>query len=311
MKNPPIDILLASFNGSQFIESQLDSIFGQTYQNIHVIIRDDFSTDNTRKILEDYAGRFPEKMTVVLSETRLGVKGNFSCLMSHSRSPYVMFSDQDDVWHPDKAAATLEKMTRIEKQSSPETPLLVHTDLRVVDKDLRILADSFWKYTGIDPKKMTSLNRLLMQNRVTGCTVMINRPLLSLAAPIPKECAMHDWWLALVAATFGRIEALPQATMDYRQHGSNALGASKFLSVDYFKRGLKKLRSPEKAKHMQAKEMLTRYQDLLNLDQKRMLLAFQRLSKASFLEKTVLILKQGFFKSGFLRNAVNIFFKKQ
>lgn len=311
MKTDTIDILLATFNGFSFIASQLDSILAQNYKNFRLIIRDDLSTDSTKLILETYANWFPNIITLLPSETRLGVKGNFSCLMDYSQANYIMFADQDDVWEEDKISKTLEKMKELESQSSAETPLLVHTDLKVVDRDLNLLSKSFWQYTGTDPANSQTLNRLLMQNVATGCTMMINRPLLQLASPLPESSAMHDWWIALTAAAFGKIAALPTATMLYRQHGKNTLGAKKFLSLDYFTQGFAKLRHPETAKHAHAKELLLRYSKRLNESQKQLLRAYLKLPRASFPEKVFLIFKHQFFKNGFLRNAVNILLKKQ
>lgn len=311
MNNDTVDILLATFNGFSFIASQLDSILAQSYKNIHLIIRDDLSTDSTRRVLEMYALQFPEKITLLPSDKQLGVKGNFSCLMEHSKANYIMFSDQDDIWEEGKIDKTLDKMKELEQKYPSNIPLLVHTDLKVVDRDLNVFSPSFWQYNKIDPLKGHSLNRLLMQNVVTGCTTLINRPLLQLAAPIPEGSAMHDWWLALVAAAFGQIEMIPNVTMLYRQHGQNALGAQKFLSFSYFKRGIDNISTPEIAKQAQAKELLMRYFNRLTGYQKKMLKAFQKLPQVYLPTKVFLILKYRFFKIGFLRNFVNILAKKQ
>src|SRR5690606_39057310 len=136
----------------------------------------------------------------------------------------VMFSDADDCWFPDKISLTLDLMRVVEKdEGGARTPTLVHTDLAVVDRDLRPIADSLWQYQGVNPD-LTSLNRLLIQNCVTGCTVMVNRPLRELASPIPPGVVMHDWWMALVASSFGRIARIARPTLLYRQHGRNDTG---------------------------------------------------------------------------------------
>lgn len=311
MKEETVDILLATYNGFSFIASQLDSILAQTHKQIHLIIRDDVSDDSTRKILTTYAQRFPDMITLVHSEVRLGINGNFSCLMEHSTGNYIMFADQDDLWDHGKVSKTLEKMKELETLYSIDTPLLVHTDLKVVDRDLNDLSPSFWHYSGINPFYAQTLNRLLMQNVVTGCSMMINRPLLKLAHPIPENAAMHDWWIALVAAAFGKIEALPQPTLLYRQHARNTLGAQKFISWNSFKGVLEKLRVPEKAKQAHAQELLKRYSHDLDAHQIALLTAYRKLSAASIFEKMFLIFKYRFYKIGFLRNLVNLLLKKQ
>lgn len=311
MKNEGVDILLATCNGFSFIASQLDSILAQDYKAIRLLIRDDVSQDSTRKILETYANRFPEIITLLPSGQRLGVKGNFSCLMEHSKANYIMFADQDDIWEHNKISKTFEKMKEVEKEYANDTPLLVHTDLKVVDRDLNLLSSSFWEYNHNHPIQAQTLNRLLMQNSVTGCTMMINRHLLKLALPIPECSAMHDWWLALVSAAFGRIEALPEPTILYRQHGNNNLGAQKFWSIHYFKQGINKICKPEIAKQAQANELLLRYSQRLNQEQKKMLKAYKKLSQAYLLQRIYLIFQHRFFKQGLIRNIINILFKKQ
>jgi glycosyltransferase involved in cell wall biosynthesis len=311
MKNETVDILLATYNGFSFVASQIDSILAQSHKDIRLIIRDDASKDSTRKVLEAYANRYPEIIILLSSDESLGVKGNFSYLMQHSTSDYIMFADQDDLWEEGKVAKTLERMKELERQFLPDTPLLVHTDLKVVDRNLNVLSSSFWKYGKIDPLKGQSLNRLLMQNVVTGCTTMINRSLLLLASPIPENAAMHDWWLALVAAAFGHIEALSIPTLMYRQHGGNALGVQKFLSLEYLKKGMERIGRPEFEKQAHVNALLDRYPNDLSIDQKQMLNAYKRLPSAYLLEKVFLILRYRFFKMGFLRNLVNILAKKQ
>ncbi|HEV8051194.1 MAG TPA: glycosyltransferase family 2 protein [Parachlamydiaceae bacterium] len=311
MKNDTVDILLATFNGFAFIASQLDSILSQSHKEIHLIIRDDLSTDSTRKILETYANRFPEMITLLPSEAQLGVKGNFSHLMERAKADYIMFADQDDVWEEEKVGRTLERMKGLEQKYCSDIPLLVHTDLKVVDRDLNVLSPSLWSYSGIEPSKGQTLNRLLMQNVVTGCTMMINRSLLTLGSPVPESAIMHDWWLALVAAAFGKVETLPEATMLYRQHGKNTLGARKFLSLSNFRYGMGRINKQETAKQLHATELLKRYFYLLSSHQKQLLKAFNKLPRASFPQKAFLILRYRFFKMGFIRNAVNILVKTQ
>jgi glycosyltransferase involved in cell wall biosynthesis len=311
MKTDAVDILLAAYNGETFIASQLDSLLAQNYKGIHIIIRDDLSTDNTLKILEEYASRFPAVITLIPSKQQLGVKGNFSCLMENSSADYMMFADQDDIWNACKVAKTLAAMKALERNHPEGTPLLVHTDAKVADKDLCILSDSFWGYSGINIKRAHSLNRLLMQNVVTGCSMMINRSLLVLAIPIPEACVMHDWWLALVAASLGKIDALAEPTMLYRQHGKNTIGAQKFLSWNYIKLGLHKLRKPEAAKQAQVKELLRRHSECLSEGQIALLKDYQELPQAMLPKKAFLIFKHGFFKVGLMRNFVNILFKRQ
>jgi len=303
-----IEILMATYNGSAYLKEQIDSILNQDYSFLRLIIRDDASTDDTPKILQEYMQKFPDKITVLPSHKRLGVKENFSCLMSHSQANYVMFADQDDFWLPNKIRITFEMMQQMELKYGKEIPLLIHTDLKVVDENLNLIADSFWKYANLFPKTSHSLNRLLGQNVVTGCTVLMNRSLVELASPIPSETLMHDWWLALNAAAFGQIGYVQESTILYRQHGKNTLGAQKFCSKTWLINGEKKSLYNQLSykKRNQVIVLFSHSKPLFNDYQKNMLIAYIDLHKNTFFKKRYLILKYQFFKNGFFRNCAQL-----
>ncbi len=221
-----IDILLATYNGAAFLNQQLGSVENQTHRNWRLIVRDDGSTDTTPEIIEAFRARHPDKVVVLRDEDgNLGLVRNFSRLMEHASADYVAFCDQDDVWKPEKLELSLLKMREMEAEHGPERPLLVFTDLTVVDEDLQVVHPSFWRYQGVRPKRCNALIRLLLLNVVTGCTALMNRPLVEKSMPIPGGAVVHDWWVALVAAAFGAAGYIVQPTVLYRQHGKNILGA--------------------------------------------------------------------------------------
>jgi glycosyltransferase involved in cell wall biosynthesis len=304
VKQLSVDILLATCEGERFIEEQLGSILSQTYAPLRLIVRDDASQDKTPEILQSYAKRYPDKILFFSSRERSGVKLNFSKLMELSSAPYIMFSDQDDVWMPHKVEKTLEHMRLMEQQYGNH-PFLVHTDLVVVDENLRDLHPSFWKYVRIKPIQDESLNRLLSQNVITGCTMMVNRLLLELAKPIPQETFMHDWWIALTAAAFGKIGVIQEPTIYYRQHGNNALGAQKFGSLGNLKNNFRKLMKHDVRKFQQAATFYHRYHDLFSARHRALVKAFIDLQRKSWTQKRVEIYRHGFFKQGLLRNVAD------
>lgn len=299
--NPKIDILLAVCNGEKYLEEQINSLLQQTYSNIHVIIRDDLSNDSSQAIIETYQKQYPSKIEVIQGKERVGVKENFSQLMNASNAPYIMFCDQDDVWFPHKVMDTIETMLYLEKNYG-EQPYLVHANLNVVDEKLNLIHESFWDYVKIYPLKSKGFNKLLNQNVVTGCTVMINRLLLEVAKPIPKQCFMHDWWLALTAAAFGKIEVIDRTLIYYRQHSNNSLGAQKFAKWSKLKIQFQKLMNRDVRKFEQASIFYHRYNELFDTKQREVLKTFLKLNRQSWLKKRWMIYRQGFYKQGFLRN---------
>lgn len=295
-----IDVLLATYNGEKYIAEQIDSILNQTHQPLRLFIRDDMSKDSTIEIIKKRVSKHPEKIILIPSDNNLGVVKNFSALMPMSDSEYIMFSDQDDKWLPDKIERAISKMKELETLYGKHTPLLVHTDLQVVDANLRNIENSFWKYSRISPEK-DSLNRLLCQNVVTGCTMMMNKALSSLAHPIPDEAIMHDWWIALVASAFGKIGIVSAPTMLYRQHSTNQVGAKKLFSMKQIK-DFKQLKFLNAKKEKQAQTFLKQYEDRLNVEQKKLIHVYSKMSKQNLFQRGSNMFRYGLYKNGFIRN---------
>jgi glycosyltransferase involved in cell wall biosynthesis len=199
-----------------------------------LIFRDDFSQDATVEIAESMA-REDERIQIITDDLgNQGAAGNFSVLLRYAKemdAEYVCFADQDDVWQTWKLSRQMALMSEIEARRGRHLPALVHSDLRVVDERLRIVSRSFAAFQRIRHEESSPLLVLLVQNYVTGCTVMINRALLDFALPIPTSALMHDWWLALCAAACGQLAFLPDATVLYRQHGKNDVSAREFWGM--------------------------------------------------------------------------------
>jgi glycosyltransferase involved in cell wall biosynthesis len=225
---PAVTIVLSSYNGERFIAEQIDSIRQQTHTAWKLLVRDDGSSDRTTDIVQAFT-QLDDRITLLPDHRgNLGPAASFGVLLEYALNNgagYVALADQDDVWSPTKLARELELMLREEDQSGESSAILVHTDLTVVGEDLRLVHYSFLAYQGLRHLADSPLGTLLIQNFVTGCTALINRPLLQVAVPLPKVI-MHDWWLALCAAALGKICYLPEPMVLYRQHGGNAIGSA-------------------------------------------------------------------------------------
>jgi glycosyltransferase involved in cell wall biosynthesis len=220
-----VEIALATANSAPFLAELLDSLFAQTFQNFTLLVSDDGSTDETAAILDCYQRRYPGRIRILASDRPAGGPlANFSRLIEQLEGDYVLFCDHDDVWLPDKIALSLARMHVLETQHGGAMPLLLHTDLIVVGPQLEIIHRSASRYQKADPAR-NRLEQILMANPVTGCTIIVNRALYRRARPVPVQAVMHDHWLALVAASTGRIEHIASATVLYRQHAGNAIGA--------------------------------------------------------------------------------------
>lgn len=290
--------------GERFLPQQLDSLLEQTLLDWHILARDDGSSDATLQILDSFAQANPGRLRLIQdTEQGLGARGNFSRLLGYSTAPYVMFCDQDDIWLPNKIEVTLAKMKALEAKYGSDTPLLVYTDLKVVDAGLSEIAPSFWQYQNLDPSA-NGLNRLLVQIVATGCTVMINAPLRQLANPIPVQAVMHDWWLALVAACFGKLDYVAEPTILYRQHGQNDTGAKRF-NLEYIlnkARDVERIRKVNRASQQQAEAFLARFEEQLAPQQRQLVATYAELGRYNFLLRRYYVLRNGYFKTGLARN---------
>jgi glycosyltransferase involved in cell wall biosynthesis len=271
-------------------------------------------------IIEHFCLRYPDKAFFIKDDLKnLGTAGNFSRIMEFSNAGYLMFCDQDDIWLPDKIDITLNLVKTMEGKYGPDTPVLAFTDLRVVDKDLNTIAESFWKYLKLKPKISKHFNKLLLQNVVTGCTVMINFSLKEILGAIPADAVMHDWWLALAASAFGKIGYLNSRPVLYRQHEKNVIGTKiiqrkikknffgkVFEHIIHFDEKKLKFRTEwsKIGTKEQAESFLNKFREQLKPDKIRLLQEFSHLEKNNFIVKRLKLLRYGLLGNTLLTNII-------
>jgi hypothetical protein len=194
------------------------------------------------------------------------------------------FCDQDDVWVKEKLELQLERYLQIEGCDSK--PVLVHSDLEVVDQNLDNVADSFIAYQGLEIER-NRFPHLVVSNLVTGCTALFNEALLDAALPVPKNAVMHDWWFAMTATAFGELVFIPSPLVRYRQHGRNTIGAKQRENSEATGRDLvRRFLSLERNKHLvdvarQAKEFDRHFGGKLSLKNRLALFLARRMRTGS------------------------------
>lgn len=228
----PIAILLATYNGGQYLREQLDSLLRQTFQQWTLYIHDDGSTDNTPSILQEYA-RQHSNIHILEYESQRGAMRNFLSLLQRVEADYYMFSDQDDVWLEQKVDASFEEMKR-QEASWQEKPIIVYTDLYVTDAALNITCRSFWQEICLHPEFITTFDEMAASTAITGCAMLFNRQVKDLVLLFPATYAtMHDAWIA--ACTLrqnGKIFPIFQQLVYYRQHEGNCVGSDDLNHID-------------------------------------------------------------------------------
>mgnify|MGYP003832652177 CR=1 FL=1 len=219
---------MATYNGAKYLEEQLQSLFSQTYTNWVLLASDDGSTDETIQILQQYQKSYPGKIKLLQpAEKKLGSTFNFSRLLQSTTADYIMLCDQDDVWMVDKIELQMQEMLKMETEHGKDFPLLVCSDLAIVDEQLQTLQPSFFRYRKQTTNILNDSYKLIAHSTITGCTMLLNKAAIKIAVPIKIKNFQHDHWISMHVAHYGKISCIDQPLVLYRQHNSNVVGASR------------------------------------------------------------------------------------
>ncbi|MHB1498025.1 MAG: glycosyltransferase [Acidimicrobiales bacterium] len=216
-------VVVTCCNGERFLREQLRSIASQSEPPDEVIFGDDASEDGSVAIAREVLGDMAGEVTILTSDSRLGLSANLTRCLLCSRGEIVHFADHDDVWDRGKVARVSEAF-----RGDLRTEL-VFSNARVVDAKGRPTGATLWSLVGFGPAEQrqwakSPLDVLLHRTVVTGATMAVSRRLLEAALPLPEGC-WHDEWVALCAVLRGAPPvALADFLVDYRVHGSNLAG---------------------------------------------------------------------------------------
>ena len=230
-----VQILLSTYNGEKYLQEQLNSYIEQTYfDHIKVLVRDDGSTDQTPDILREYANQYGFE---VLFGENIGINASYHELLrvSDASFDYYAFSDQDDVWLPNKIELALSQLDLIEDG----TPALFFSLSQISDENLKAISTSQFPVQGI------SFYNAMVQNVAPGHTQVFNHELRRLL--LKTDCSdahVLDWWTYLLACGVGMVCFEPHCTVLHRQHSHNMVGYELNPFKKFFVR-LKRVRSKE------------------------------------------------------------------
>ncbi|MEE3660422.1 glycosyltransferase family 2 protein [Brenneria sp. g21c3] len=303
-----IDVLLASYNGSKFIEEQIESLIINfkkiTEYNCRILLSDDGSTDRTLELIKEMECRYPEFVCFLDGKKKGGVRENFNFLINSTDADYVFFCDQDDFWLPNKMKLFMEEFQKLDTDNEPT---LIHSDLCVVDDKLCPINISMFDYQKIN--KNPTLKEIIVSNSVTGCVMACNKKLIDLAKKSDlSKSIMHDWYIAILAFAFGNVRFINSPLILYRQHGENGVGAKKMTlsSVleknslsEIIEKSIKSLTDTKK----QAELIIINYGDMLGNKELSVLNEYVNSFSYSFPHRFWFYLCGGVRKFGMLRKA--------
>ncbi len=297
-----VDILLSTYNGEKYLPELLASLENQSFQNFRILIRDDGSSDKTWDILKHYSKKRQPKVHLCGDRNNLGVIKSFNKLLQLSSADYIMFCDQDDVWYPWKIERTLQSAIEFEQIHGKNIPLLVHSDLEVVDESLGLISTSMWEYQKLGGKYRTSLKQLVVQNCITGCAMLINRSLAKLVEKLPDGIIMHDWYLGFVAASFGKIIPISEPLVKYRQHSNNVFGSKGYGLKNAVNKGFIQAKKNIVDTYIQARIFKQQFNDKLGVMEHQIIKEYLSIPGKNFFQRRWVLIHNGFWKSGFIRN---------
>lgn len=255
-------ILMSTYNGEKYLREQLDSIFAQTKVKVHLLVRDDGSSDSTIKIIKEYKEKYPGHIDLMVGEN-IGWRKSFFLLADEAQSrypsyEYFAFADQDDVWLPEKLTRALDMIRGL-----PESPQLYCSNVTRY-KDGVTLGNL--RNSAVTP----SCKGCLIRNYATGCTMVFNRRMLDLVCQeFPQVTIAHDHWFYMVACLCGSVIIDNASFILYRIHEGNQIGfKSGFIEI--WKRRLKSLHDllNSHKRESYAKELLRIHKDSMNNDSK-------------------------------------------
>jgi len=196
---------MATYNGEQFLDEQILSILKQLSPDDELIISDDGSTDKTIGIIE----KFSDPRIKLFKANFHSPILNFQNALKHSNNEIIFLADQDDIWLDNKVVKFLPLFEEYD---------LIVSDCSLIDENGKIISDSFFALNNSGPGLIKNIYR----NGFLGCCMAFNRNILNHALPFPRDIAMHDIWIGLIAETYGKTHFLPEKLLLYRRHGFNA-----------------------------------------------------------------------------------------
>lgn len=286
---------MATYNGVEYIREQIDSILVQTYPNIELIIADDGSSDGTITLLRSYEQN-NKNVKVFLNESRLGFVKNFEYLLNKSVGNYFALSDQDDIWEPQKIEVMMKSM-RDKEKGFPNVPVMVHSDLKMIDENGTLLFHSYSRQRNYHFSKIKDIPSMISRGGVMGNTILMNEKLRQLVLPFDPNVVHHDYWISVINEIFGCRVSLKETLVRYRIHRNNTSDKMHLLKKNRRIKLNKLLPYQDNNRYEVLKGIFGRYS--ISKEDKRPIIIFIQYLRAQggWIKLYPTMFKEGFFKN--------------
>jgi glycosyltransferase involved in cell wall biosynthesis len=221
-----VSVALCTYNGARYLPEQLASIAAQSRLVDEVVVCDDGSTDETARLVADFAERVPFPVRLEVNQPTLGSTKNFEKALLACQGDVLLLCDQDDRWMPDRVARTLAYF-----DEHPDVDA-VFSNARVMDGESQPTGRTIWEEVQFTPELQQRWNggeahEILFNGYVvTGATLALRQRALAVTVPFPTrfEKLIHDGWIALVLAVKGTIGFIDDELIWYRRHPQQQVG---------------------------------------------------------------------------------------
>lgn len=282
-----IDILMATYNGEDFIREQVESIIQQSFQGWNLIVHDDGSCDKTMEILMEYACQDQRIRIIDDGIVHLGVAKNFMHLLAYSQAEYVMFCDQDDIWCADKVQMMYDAI----KKRNNSVAQAVYSNAYLWNPERGVFSE---RNTLTYPDNLKKL--LFLNTGIQGAAAMFNAVLRAIMLEPLDHYAMHDHVLILSALVYGEVTYIDRPLMYYRQHDNNVTGVapgSMFKKMVWAYRN-RHVPVVDENHYKGVRAFLNHHGTMMGFDERRTMAIFLRLPYDNYVKRFYVVIKEKF-----------------
>ncbi len=288
VKKYKVSVALCTYNGKKYLKRQLESIINQTYSVDEIVVCDDYSVDDTVKIIAEYEKKANCDFKFIKNKQNLGYVKNFNKAINICTGEIIFLSDQDDIWNEKKVETYLQTF------NNDKNIGLVFSNANLINEKEnflnKTLSNIYINETYL--KKIdngTVFEVLIKTNFITGATVAFKKSLFEQISNIPDEW-VHDHFIALMFSDFTNLYYEKCCLTNYRLHQEQQIGiTNKAIKLKSYLARLKK--GTAISVELKKLESLDKYIDILSDKNKNILMAY-----ISFLKLRLEIRKSLFFK---------------